>query len=121
MNLTRVSLPLIIDQNAAFSKIMLARYIDKTPVNLSAYTAKMQFRESTKSTVVILELNTSDGSIVLGADGSIVLFKGVTIIKALAAPMDLIYDLLLIPNGNTQAVARLIQGTAFVDPGVTQQ
>lgn len=54
------------DAGATFNRTFTYFDPNGNPYNLTGYTARMQVRPSVQSAIVIVELNTSGGSIILG-------------------------------------------------------
>lgn len=88
------------------------------PVNLVGYTAKMQLRKSLTDVNPLLELSTTNNSIVLGgSEGSIQLLIAATVTETLDFTSAL-YDLeLTSPSG---VVTRLLEGKVAVRKEVTR-
>lgn len=87
------------------------------PVDLSAYTARLQIRRTPATTTTLLSLTSASGAIVLGADGSV----AVTITPVLTAALSFtsaVYDLELISP--TDDVTRLVEGTVTLSKEVTR-
>lgn len=91
--------------------------INGTPVNLDSYTADMQVRAAT-DTSIIVELNTSNGRIVIAPSlGQVTLNLTAAETTALAAG-NYIYDLnLTAPGGD---VTKILSGNFAVVASVTQ-
>lgn len=62
----------IIEQGATFYRKFKWTDKDKVPRDLTGYTARMQIREHVTNNVVILELNTENGRIVISPTEGIV-------------------------------------------------
>lgn len=92
--------------------------ISNAPVSLVGYTAKMQIRKSATAPDVLLELSTTNASIVLGGTAGTV-----TLIFRKASTVDAtwtsgVYDLeLTSPGGNT---LRFLEGSVELSREVTR-
>ena len=90
-----------------------------TPVDLTAYTARMQVRESYDSDAVILNLTSGTGITLGGTAGTIYLEASATTTAAFDGTPNkqFIYDLELESAG---VVTRLVEGTFTINPEVTR-
>lgn len=92
--------------------------VNNLPVDLFGYTARMQVRESYKSTAKILDLTTANGGVVLGgAAGTVNIIVAATVTATLFAK-EYVYDLELISPSNM--VYRLMEGKFIVTSEVTR-
>lgn len=116
-----------IEQGATLTK----RFVKKRsgiPVDLSGYSAKMQIRADLDSESELITTITSDGTttgITLGGSlGTIVLRIGADVTAAMDVPEDGgrlgYYDLFLIENGDPTERIRLLRGSVFITPMVTE-
>ena len=120
MDISQVEFPLVIPQNADFDDGFQVMYLDQTPVNLTGWTAKAQFRKTHKDTEVILELSTAAGTITItGATGTIRMASPASVNKTLEAPLKGVWDLLLFAPSPATTTNRLLQGEFFISPGTT--
>jgi len=88
------------------------------PVNLTGYTADMQVRYAT-DTSIIVELSTSNGGITIQPEyGQLTLYISATDTAALPAGVYQ-YDLNL-TNTNDGTVSKILQGAFVVSASVTQ-
>lgn len=87
-------------------------------VNLSGYLARMQMRAKVSDAVVLIELTTANGGIVLDPlNGGIAIYISAADTASLAFKKAF-YDLEMIaPNGD---VIRLVEGIVIVSPEVTR-
>lgn len=112
---------LTIEQGAAFSRIVIYRGSDGDPVDLTGYTAKMHIRKTKGSSVVLLELSTTNGRLVLGgALGTVKI--GLTTVDTDA--LDFVwgrYDLELYKDGDISQAVRLLEGKIGLSKQVTRQ
>lgn len=83
------------------------------PMDVSAYTARMQIRATQTSTTVLAELTTENGGIVLGADGTITLYLSAEA-TALLTFTKAVYDLELIAPGSPAIVSRVFEGSVIM-------
>lgn len=103
-------------QGATFSK-ELTWNIDDSPVDLTAYSAKMQVREKYTSSSTILDLSTDNGDITLGGSDGTILIEIDSDTTSEIFAKEYIYDLELI---SSSTVTRLIEGKFIVIAGVTR-
>lgn len=88
------------------------------PIDLTGYTAKMQVRSKVDDTVVVLELSTLNGKIILGGlNGKINLLVPYTDTENLPVGMYK-YDLEL--KSPTNFVNRLIEGDFYIKGDITK-
>lgn len=111
-------LKLTIYQGATFRKRLAWLNPDRTPIDLTGCTARMQVREEYASPLPLLELTTENGGITLGgAAGTIDLLSS----DEDTATMEWnggVFDIEIAhPNGD---VTRLAQGSISVSPEVTR-
>jgi hypothetical protein len=108
---------IIADQGATFGRTITWTDTNGIPVNLTAYTARMQVRPIVSSDVVALELTTENGRITLGGS------NGIITLTVPASVMDDVvagayaYDLEMV-TGST--VVRLLMGSFTVRAEVTR-
>jgi len=89
-----------------------------TPINLTGYTARLQFREPLESSIVLLSLTTENGGITLGGvNGTIALLISATDTAALTWSTA-VFDLEIISASSI--VDRIISGRASVSDEVTR-
>ena len=107
----------VIDQGANWNLNITYKDSNGTAINLTGYTAAMQFRLTTSSATAALSLTTGAGITITGATGAIA-------IAATAAQTGAMedarfnYDLEI--TSSSGAVTRLIQGVATVSAQVTR-
>jgi len=91
------------------------------PINLTGYTARMHIRENIKSEVVLLELTTENGGIILSdlLGGELSLYISSTGTSAITWAQG-VYDLEVIAPGIDGDVTRLIEGNVAVSKEVTR-
>lgn len=88
-----------------------------TPVNLTGYTARMRVRAAVDAAAILVELKTSDGTIVLGgAAGTISLDQAAIYTAGSAANLSTVFFTLYLiaPSGTA---TRTVQGTFQLSPG----
>jgi len=106
-----------IDQGATWTLSLLYKDSAGTAINLTGYTAAMQFRQTASSTTAALSLTTGSGITITGATGAISIVASAAQTGAMeAAKYD--YDLEITSAGGI--VTRLIQGVATVDAQITR-
>jgi len=104
-----------IPKGATFDVTLTWKNADRTPKNLTGYTAKLQVRESIGSTL-LLEMSTSNGKIILGgAAGTIQLLLSAAETAALTWDEG-IYDLFITGPSGTR---KLLKGTVTAADSVT--
>lgn len=107
---------IIADQGSTFTRQLVWKNANGTPINLTGYTARMQVRETFDAPDHVLELTTSSGITLGGALGTIDLLASASTMAGLTAKV-YVYDLELV-SGAT--VTRLVQGSFHVRPEVTK-
>jgi hypothetical protein len=91
--------------------------INKFPVNLTGYSARMQVRESYSSPNTLVSLSTGSG-ITLGESAGTINILISAVETAAFTPNTYIYDIELVsPN---QSVIRIVEGSFIVTPEVTR-
>ena len=107
----------ICDQGATYERVVILRDSAAGLVDLTGATAKMQLRNTATGAVVIKELTTENGGIILGGGtGTISLFIS-AVDTALIAAGNYVYDILVI---NGSSVIKPLWGTFTVRAGVTR-
>jgi hypothetical protein len=110
---------IIAEQGATFSQTILYTDASETPIDLTNYTAEMHVRTTVASASTIIELSTSDSSIILdGVNGTIELAITATAMSDIPAAK-YYYDLEL--YGENDLIVRLIEGRFTVKAEVTRQ
>lgn len=104
------------DQNADFVMSILYKDSTGTPVNLTGNTAAMMLRPSYQDDVA-LSLSTGSGIVLGGSAGTIVVTVTAAQNGSLIGGKAYVYDLVLTA---VTTKTRILQGTYFVDPGVTR-
>jgi hypothetical protein len=105
-------------QGATFRRRLRWLNPDKTPIDLTGCTARMQVREEVESTAVLLELTTENGRIVLGGTAGTVEFDVDPVTTAGITWSGGAWDLEIVHPGGE--VTRLAQGSCCVSPEVTR-
>ena len=109
---------LYIEQGATFQKTLTWKDSSGNPINLTGYTARMQFRRSAASADVLYSATTTNGKITLGG------VAGTVALVLPAADTELfdfgcaVYDLEVESSGGT--VYRLLEGGVEVSLEVTR-
>ena len=107
-----------IEQGATFNRKLTWTNKNKTPINLTGYTAKMQVRKNPSDSVVLIELSTSNGRIAItGLTGAIELTISATDTTAITWKGGVFSLELTSPGG---VVTRLLEGTVTVSPEITR-
>lgn len=107
-----------VEQGATYQLDITWKQPDGTPVNLTGYTARMQFRRNKRATEILFSGTTSNGVITLGgAAGTI----SITIPAATTDDFSFncaVYDIELESGGGI--VYRLVEGSVEVSKEVTR-
>ena len=107
-----------IDQGADWYLNIDYKNPDGTPINLTGYTAAMQFRLNISSTTAAISLTSSSGIVITGATGNLAIHATAAQTGALDDSTRYNYDLeITSPSG---IITRLIQGIASVSSQVTR-
>ena len=107
----------VCEQGATFTREITWLDAVGAPIDLTAYTARMQVRATASSASTLLSLTSGDGDITLGGiAGTITITISATATAAVAAGC-YVYDLELV-DGST--VYRILQGDFTVDAEVTR-
>ena len=107
----------IIDQNADWYLTVTWNDSSNNPINLTGYSAALQFRTSALATTTALSL-TSGSGITLGGSAGTIAIHATASQTATLSPGSYAYDLEMISGGGV--VTRLISGTVLVNPAVTR-
>lgn len=90
---------------------------DSQPIDVSAYTGRLQIRTHHAAEAALLDIATENGTLVLTADGRI--YPQVSqLVTDQLPPGEWVYDLEL--TSPEQVVTRLIEGTFEITPQVTR-
>jgi|688.fasta_scaffold05526_38 hypothetical protein len=118
MTAVKLNLPPI-EKGATYSHVVYWRAADKTTaINLTNCTAKMQIRPTVDSSVLLGELSTANGRIIItGSTGKIELAIPSTDTTGLVATKDAVYDLEVYYPAKT---VRLIEGKVTIKEEVTR-
>ena len=110
---------IIVDQGATLLRSIALKNSAKKPITINGYTARMQVREKTSSTTVVLLLTTENGGIeISGISGSLLIIASPSQTSALDAGK-YAYDL-EIEELSTGIVTKIVQGNLVVRPEVTR-
>jgi hypothetical protein len=117
MSAAKINLP-VIEQGATYRHTMYWKDGSNVPIDLTGCAARMQIRATVDSSVVICELSTTNGRIIItGLLGQLDLLVPSTVTK-LVKPVSAVYDLeVTFSNGD---VVRLIEGAVIVKAEVTR-
>jgi hypothetical protein len=112
-------LDITLEQGATF--VMSVTWTDPAgvPVDLTAYTAKMQARWRYSDPTTLASFSTEDGTIALGGEAGTIEVSGIPEMCGVVKPGQGVYDLEL-TDTVTGKVSRLLQGRAFISPEVTK-
>ena len=108
---------LTVEQGATYQKTVTWKDSAGDPVDISGYSARMQFRARKSSTDTLLSITEADYITLGGAAGTI----AISIPAAVTAALDFrraVYDLELVSAGGV--VYRLIEGTVELSKEVTR-
>ena len=108
----------VIEQGTTLAKTLIWNSSTGTPVNLTGYTARMQVRQSVTSSVVLLELTSAAGTIVLTPLTWTIVLNFPAATTAAIIWRHGKYDLELVASNGT--VTRLIEGQIDISPEVTR-
>jgi hypothetical protein len=118
----------VAEQGATFAKMLVCMDSSMTPIDLSAYTARLQVRESYGASDAVIDLSDENGGITLGGAAGTMTFlidaellAGLSIPNVSAVPgrppyKIYVYDFEL---SNGAVVTRLLQGTFTVSREVS--
>lgn len=106
-----------IDQGADWYLTITYKDSNGTAINLTGYTAAMQFRLTSSSTTAALSLTSSSGITITAATGTLAIHATAAQTGAMNAAK---YDYDLEITSSTGVVTRLIQGNATVNAQITQ-
>ena len=109
---------LFIEQGATFLKSITWKASAGDPVNLTGYTARMQFRSSVSSSTVLATATTEDGRITLGGAAGTIDIEFSDVDTAAFAFVSAVYDLEL--ESASGFVTRLLEGGVEVSKEVTR-
>ena len=112
-------LKLTIYQGATFRKRLAWLNPDRTPIDLTGCTARMQVREDYESPLPLLELTTENGGITIDPVNTGVLHLYISDVGTAACLWGGgVYDVEIVHPGGD--VTRLVQGSVSVSPEVTR-
>jgi len=108
----------VIEQGTTLTKTLIWKDSTGAAINLTGYTARMQVRQSVTSSVVLLELTTTAGTITITPlTGTIVLSFPAATTAAITWRHGK-YDLEMVASNGV--VTRLIEGQIDISPEVTR-
>lgn len=109
---------LLIDQGSTLSVLFTLKDEAGTALNLTGYTVRMQIRSSYASSIVVLNLSTTLGTILLDPLlGKITITATAAVTAALPAKR-YVYDIETVSASGF--VTRFVQGNVVVSPEVTR-
>lgn len=116
--MTAATLDFTIEQGATFSRVLTWKDGNGDPVDLTGYSARMQARGTMMAPSTFIDINTSNGGIVLGgSDGTITLTVSASTTDAIGENAG-VYDLEL--ESGSGVVTRLLQGNVAISKSVTR-
>lgn len=108
----------LIEQGTTFTKSFIWKDSNGTVINLTGFTARMQFRQNISSSSVLLSATTENSKIVItGAEGKVTINLSASDTAALNFSTA-VYDLELISSASE--VTRLVGGTVTLSLEVTR-
>lgn len=109
---------IVVEIGTTFQMDLVWKDHNGVPIDNTYFAGRMQFRQTPKSDVVLLEFSDSDGSLTFGgADGRIHISGLAEVSETITARFGY-YDLkVLSPDGTLK---RLIQGSVDFDPEITR-
>lgn len=108
-----------VDQKANFYLPITYQDESGSPVDVTGYTADMQFRQTVDASDILMEASTTNGYITIGTtDGAITINIPAAVTGALETVLSGVYDLFITdPSG---FVTRLLAGTWELEKAVTR-
>lgn len=107
----------LIEAGATFSLTVTYTDAGGTPINLTGYTARMQIRDARADAVAALELNTTNGRIVITGATGLLTLSIAAVDTALLDMRSGVYDLIITSAGGV--VTRLLEGFVTVSAAIT--
>lgn len=107
-----------IEQGATYTRVLTWKDSSGNPINLTGYTARMQFRRNASSSEILYDANTTNGKIVLGGTAGTITFTISATDSAAFAFGCAVYDLEIESAGGQ--VTRLLEGGVEVSLEVTR-
>jgi len=113
---------IVVEAGATYRKKITWKNSNKTPVDLTGCTGRMQIRKNITDTTILLSLTTENGGIVIG--GTLGTIQIIILDNQTDALSNGVYDLEIIhPLGSGQVrqdVTRFLYGSVTVLPSVTR-
>jgi hypothetical protein len=110
---------LVIPQGSTLRRRFDLKNPDGTPMDLTGYSARMQYRSAHNATSVLLDASVANSRVTMGGSGGwfeVVVPASVT--QALMAPARGVYDVEITSAGGE--VYRILEGDVRVSPEVTR-
>lgn len=110
---------LLIPQGSTLRRRFHLKNPDGTNVDLTGYSARMQYRSTHAATSVLLDASVANGRVTMGGTAGtfdVVVPAGVT--QALVAPARGVFDVEITSSGGE--VYRIVEGDVRVSPEVTR-
>lgn len=109
---------ILVEQGATYISNLVWKDSDNVPIDLTGYTARMQFRRTKSATTALLSATTENGYITLGGAAGTIDISIPDDITAALTVTRAVYDLELISS--TGVVTRLIEGDVEISKEVTR-
>jgi len=107
-----------VPQGANFEMTIEAKNADRSVMNLTGWSARMQVRETVESVTPLLDASTSNGRITINAPGGIVMVNVDASVTGAMVWTNGVYDLEIFTSATN--VKRLAEGFAYLSPEVTR-
>jgi len=107
-----------VQQGAAFKLNVQAQNADKSAMNLTGYSARMQIRASATDPSILMEASTANTYITINGPGGVVMINVPATITDPMTWTDGVWDLEIFTN--TTDIIRLAEGSASLSPEVTR-
>lgn len=105
-------------QGATLKRSITWRNPNKTPINVTGYTARMHVRSTVDASTTVLELTTENSRITLGGVLGTITLRVEAPITTNLTPAIYVYDLELVSGGGE--VDRILEGNFVVKAEVTR-
>ncbi len=109
---------ILVEQGATYVKNLIWKDSANVPIDLTGYTARMQFRRTKSAATALLSATTENGYITLGTTDGVIDISIPDDITAALTVTRAVYDLELISS--TGVVTRLIEGDVEISKEVTR-
>lgn len=110
---------LVIPQGSTLRRRFDLRNPNGTPMDLTGYSARMQYRSAHNATAVLLDASVANERVTMGgAEGWFEVIVPASVTQALMAPARGVYDVEITSAGGE--VYRILEGDVRVSPEVTR-